>query len=127
MRTYSSTLDEVASNEKVLLIRRNLDIVRSNDGLVLIGIIKTLDVIEVRDIESGDVVTERDGEVSEFSVVGDVGVDGEGVLGFVAEIVEEFGDTLVALGVLSEGVDDPDLARTDSTGDLELVLECGEY
>lgn len=118
MRTYSSTLNKVASNKKVLLIRRDLDIVRSNDGLILIGIIKTLDVIEVRDIESGDVVAEGDGEVSELSVVGDVGVNGEGVLGFVAEIVEEFGNTLVALGVFAEGVDDPDLAGTNSTVDV---------
>lgn len=114
MTTYISSLNKIASNEEVLLIRRDLDVVRSNDGLLLIGIIKTLDVVEVRDVESCDVVAERDGEVGEFSVVGDVGVDGEGVLGFVAEIIEEFGDTLVALGVFAEGVDDPDLAGSDS-------------
>lgn len=91
---------------------------RSNDGLLLIRIIKTLDVIEVRDVKSSDVVAERDGEVGELSVVGDVGVDGERVLGFVTEIVEEFGDTLVALGVFAEGVNDPDLAGANSSVDV---------
>lgn len=91
---------------------------RSNDGLLLIRIVKTLDVVEVRDIESRDVVAEGDCEVGELSVVGDVGVDGERVLGFVAEIVEEFGDTLVALGVFAERVDDPDLTGTNSSVDV---------
>lgn len=118
MRTYISCLNKVAGNEEVLLIRRDLDIVRSDDGLLLIRIIKTLDVVEVRDVESGDVVAERDGEVGELSVVGDVGVYGERVLGFVAEIPEEFGDTLVALGVFAEGVDDPDLAGANSSVDV---------
>jgi hypothetical protein len=118
MTTYISSLNKVSSDEEVLLIRRDLDVVRSNDGLLLIGIIKTLDVIKVRDVKSGDVVTERDGEVGEFSVVGNVGVDGEGVLGFVAEIVEEFGDTLVAFGVFAEGVDDPDLAGSHGAIDV---------
>jgi hypothetical protein len=60
--------------------------VGANDGLGLIGIIKTLHVVEVRDVESGDVVAQRDGEVGELSVVRDVGVDGQRVLGLVAEV-----------------------------------------
>lgn len=87
----------------------------SNDGLVLIGVIQALDVVEVGNVESSDVVAESKGEVGELSVVRDVRVDGEVLLGLVAKVVEELSDTLVAVLVLAEGVDDPGLAGADST------------
>lgn len=40
----------------MLLVRSDLDVVRANGGLVLIGVVKTLDVVQVGDIEGSDVV-----------------------------------------------------------------------
>lgn len=87
----------------------------SDDGLVLIGVIQTLDVVEVGNVESSNVVAEGEGEVGELSVIRDVRVDGEVVLGLVTKVVEELGDALVAVLVLAEGVDDPGLAGADGT------------
>lgn len=86
---------------------------RANDGLRLFGVIQALDVAEVGNIESGDVVSKGKRKVGPFAIVGDVGVDGDGVLSLLTKVVEELGNTLLALGVLAEGVDDPDLARVD--------------
>src|SRR5689334_9475273 len=85
----------------------------SNDWLILIWIIEALGVLEVRDIDGGNVVSEGDCEVGEFSVVGDVGVDGECVLGLLGEVDEEFSNTLLAGGVFAGWVDDPDLTGSD--------------
>jgi hypothetical protein len=114
--THIAALDKVASDEQVLLVGRDLDVVRSDDGLVLLGVIKTLDVVEVRDVEGRDMVALCDCEVGELAVVADVRVDGDVVLGLGAQIPEELGDTLVAVGVGAEGVDDPNLAEGDSAG-----------
>ena len=121
-----SGLHEVAGDEQVLLVRRNLDIVGTNDGLLLIGVIETLDVVEVRDVESSDVVTKSDGEVGKLAVVRDVGVDGDRLLSLGAEAVEKLSNTLVALGVLSEGVDDPDLTRANGSSDGSSLLVTGD-
>ncbi|EEY14371.1 predicted protein [Verticillium alfalfae VaMs.102] len=72
-------LDKVASDEQVLLIGADLDIVRADDGLGLLGVIKALDVGEVRNIKSSDVVAKGDGEVGETAVVRNVRIDGERV------------------------------------------------
>jgi hypothetical protein len=77
---YIASLNKVTSNKQVLLVRGNLDVVRSNDWLILVGVIKTNGVVKVRDVHSGDVVAECEGEVGEFAVVRDIGVDGNGVL-----------------------------------------------
>lgn len=112
---YIASLHKVAADEEVLLVRRNLDVVGTDDGLGLVGVVKALDVAEVGDVEGGDVVAEGQGEVGKLAVVGNVRVDGDRLLGLGAEVVEELGDTLLAVGVLAEGVDDPDLAVLDST------------
>lgn len=91
----------------------------SDDGLVLVGVIQALDVVKVGNVEGSDVVAEGEAEVGELSIVRDVGVDGQGVLGLVAKVVEELGDALVALLVLAKGVDDPGLAGTDGTADCQ--------
>lgn len=39
-----------------------------------------------------------------------------GVVGFGAEIVEELGDALFAVGVLAEGIDDPYLSQVYGGG-----------
>lgn len=88
---------------------------RANDGLLDAGVIETLDVVEIRDVESSDVVAEGKSEVGKLAVVGQVGVDGNRVLGLLSEIVEKLSDTLLTVGVATEGVDDPDLARVNST------------
>lgn len=50
---------------------------RPQDALVFGAVVESLHVVEVRDIECGDVITEGEGEISELSVVGDVRVDSE--------------------------------------------------
>lgn len=86
----------------------------ADDGLRLVGVIQALDVADVGDVESSDVVAKSKREVCPFAVVGDVRVNGNGILGLLAKVVEQLGNTLLAVGVLAEGVDDPDLARVDS-------------
>lgn len=85
----------------------------SDNGLVLIRVVEAARVREIGDVEGRDVVAFGDGEVGELAVVGDVRVDGDVALGLFAQVEEELGDTLVAIGVLAEGVDDPDLAEAD--------------
>lgn len=111
-----TTLDKVARDEEVLLVGGDLDIVRADDGLVLVGVVQALDVGEVRDVQGCDVVALGNGEVCELSVVGNVRVDGNVVLGFGAQVPEELGNALVSGGVGAEGIDDPDLAKSNGTG-----------
>lgn len=115
-------LDEVVGNEEVLLIGGHLDVMGSDNALVLVRVVETLDVVEVGDVERGDVVAKREREVGELAVVSDVRVDGQVVAGAWAEVEEELGDTLLALGVLAEGVDDPDLAGADGGSDSSALL-----
>lgn len=122
LKTYIASLHKVAADEEVLLIRRNLDVVRSNDGLLLIRVVETLDVVEVRNIKRSDVVAQGNGKVSKFTVVRDVRVNGDRLLGIGAEVVQELRDTLLAVGVLAEGVDDPDLAVLDGRGERRALL-----
>jgi len=49
-------LHEVIGDHYVLLVRSDLDVVRTNGRLVLIGVVKTFDVVQVGDIEGSDVV-----------------------------------------------------------------------
>lgn len=115
--TNATSLDKVVGDEQVLLIRADLDVVGSDDTLVLVGVVETLDVVQVGDVERGDVVADGEREVGEFAVVGDVRVDGEVVAGAGTEVEEELGNTLLALRVLAERVDDPDLAGADGGGE----------
>lgn len=87
----------------------------TDDGLILIRVIETLHVVKIGDVESSDVVSKSDGEVGELSIVADITVDGNTVLGLVPEIVEKFSNTLVTLGVLAMRVNDPNLTRANST------------
>lgn len=54
--TNIAGLDEVVGDDEVLLVRSYLDVVRANGRLVLVGVIKTLDVVQVRDIKGSNVV-----------------------------------------------------------------------
>jgi len=67
-----SGLDEVVGDEKVLSVRCDLDVVRSNDALILIGVVETLGAGEVGDIKSRNVVGKGDSEVSELAILGDI-------------------------------------------------------
>lgn len=49
-------LDEVVRNNNVLLVRRDLDVVRADRGLVLIRVIETLNVVQIGDVERRNVV-----------------------------------------------------------------------
>lgn len=48
--TNVASLDEVVGDDQVLLVGSDLQIVRSDSRLVLIGVIQTLDVVEVADV-----------------------------------------------------------------------------
>lgn len=89
---------------------------RADDWLVFVGIIETDGIVQVGDIDCGNVVSEREGEVSEFAVVRDIGVDGDGILSLFAEGDEFLGDTLFAGRIVAEWVDNPDCARISFVG-----------
>ena len=88
-------LHEVIRDQQVLLVGRDLEVVRSDDALVLVRVVETLDVVEVGDVEGGDVVAEREREVGPLAVVGDVRVDGEVVARLGTEVEEQLGDALL--------------------------------
>jgi hypothetical protein len=112
--TYITGLDEIASSEQVLLVWRDLDVVGSNNWLIFLRVIETDRVVQVADVDGSNVVTISQGEVSELAVVGDVGVDGDVILGLAAKVDEELSDTLLAGRVGAEWVDDPDFTWGDS-------------
>lgn len=66
-------LDEVIGNDNVLLVGRDLDVMRADGGLDSIRVVEALDVGEIGDVESGDVVGGREGEIGKFAIGGDVG------------------------------------------------------
>lgn len=60
-------------------------------------------------------VTESKREVSKFTVVCNVRVDGHRLFSLGAKVVQQLGNALLAFGVLPERVDDPNLTSLDST------------
>lgn len=48
--TNIASLDEVVGDDQVLLVGSDLEIVRSDGRLVLIGVIQTLNVVQVADV-----------------------------------------------------------------------------
>ena len=122
-----SCLNEVISDNDMLLIWSDLDVMGSDSWLILIGVVETLDVIEVGDVESGDVVRGGEGEVEEFTVGGEIGVDCYCVACFWAEVVEEFSDTLgTGDGVGAEWINDPYLTKGDGSSDRCAVFVAGD-
>jgi hypothetical protein len=69
-------LHKVVGDEEVALVGADLDVVRADGRLDLIGVVETLDVVQVADVEGGDVVGSGQGKVDEASVLGDVGAAG---------------------------------------------------
>jgi hypothetical protein len=68
-------LDEVVGNNNVLLVRCDLDVMGTDSGLDYIGVIKSLDIVEIGDVQSSDVVRSCKGQVDEVSVLGDIGTE----------------------------------------------------
>lgn len=70
-----SGLNEVVGDNKVLLIWSELEVVRSESWLILVWVVEALDVVQVGDVEGGDVVCggEGDCEVSEGLLANVVG------------------------------------------------------
>jgi hypothetical protein len=120
--TDGTGLDEVVGDSQVLLIGGDLDVVRTNNGLLHVGVIETLDVVEVGDIKLSDVVASGAGEVGEATVRGDVRVDGGVVLCLLAESIEKLSLARLAVLVGLERVDDPDLTGVDGGCDGGVVL-----
>jgi len=98
----------------VLLVRRDLDVVWPDSWLNGGGVIKTLDIVEIGNIESRNVVCGGQSEVCESAVLGDVGagglsdlfdysndwnnlLDGDSVTGCGTKIVQELSNTLFAV------------------------------
>lgn len=75
--TNLASLNEVVGDHEVLLVRSNLDVVRSGGRLILIRVVQTLDVVQVADVEGGDVVGGGEGQVVEAAILADIGT-GEG-------------------------------------------------
>jgi hypothetical protein len=73
-------LHKVIGNNDVFLVRRDLNVVRADCGLGHRRVIETPDVVEIMDVEGGDVVGGRECEVCEFPVLGDVGTGWESKL-----------------------------------------------
>lgn len=74
--TNFSSLHEIVGNNHMLLVGSNLDIVRADSGLILIRVIKTLDIVQITNIQSSDVVGSGQSKVDEAAVLGDVGAVG---------------------------------------------------
>lgn len=60
----------------MLLVGSDLDIVRADSGLVLIRVIKTLDIVQITDVQSSDVIGSGQSEIDEAAVLGDIGAVG---------------------------------------------------
>jgi hypothetical protein len=56
-----TSLNKVIRNNDVFLIRRHFNVVGTDGGLDFIGVVETLDVVEVRNVEGGDVVCRCEG------------------------------------------------------------------
>lgn len=69
-------LHEVIRDDNVLLVRCDLDVVRANRWLLFVGVIQALDVVQVADVKSRDVVCRGQCEIEETAVLGDVGAAG---------------------------------------------------
>ena len=74
--TNLAGLHEVIGDNQVLLIGSDLNIVGADGGLVLIGVIKALNVVQVADVKGSNVVGGRQSGVEVLAVLTDVGTEG---------------------------------------------------
>ena len=135
--TNITSLDEVVGHDQVLLVRCDLEIVRSDGRLVLIGIIQTLDVVEVTDVKRSNMVGCGKSCVEVFTVLADVGagrillammlsvytnhkeylLNGNRVTGLGTKVIEFLNYTLITIGVFAQRVNDPKLTQVYGSGD----------
>lgn len=66
-------LHKVVGDDDMLLVRSDLNVVGTDGGLLLIGVIQTLDVVQVADVKSSDMICGGQGEIDETAVLGDIG------------------------------------------------------
>lgn len=66
--TNVTGLHEVVGDDYVLLVGSDLDVVGSDGGLILIGVVEALDVVEVGDIEGSNVVGGGESDCNELLV-----------------------------------------------------------
>lgn len=55
-KTNIASLHKVVGNNNVFLVRSDFDVMGPNGGLVFVRVVQALDVLEVGDVERGDVV-----------------------------------------------------------------------
>lgn len=78
--TNLSSLHEVIGDNHMLLVGGDLDVVRADGGLILIRVIKTLDIVQVADVQGSDVVGSSESQIDEAAILGDVGAVGRWAL-----------------------------------------------
>jgi hypothetical protein len=133
-------LNKVVGDDYVLLVGSDLDVVGSDGGLILIGVVKTLDVVQVGDVEGSNVVGGGEGDCSyllvsrvlaqviarltvcELAVGSDVRVDGHSITSLWSQVVEELSFAELAISIFPERIDDPNLAQVNSSGDGSRLL-----
>lgn len=86
--TNLAGLNKIIGNQQVLLIRTDLQIMWTNDTLILIRVIQSLDVVKIRNVKCCDMVADCKREIGELAVVGDVRVDGEVLASAWTKIVQ---------------------------------------
>lgn len=74
--TNLSSLHEVIGDNHMLLVGGDLDVVRADGGLILIGVIETLDIVQVADVQGSNVVGSSESQIDEAAILGDVGAVG---------------------------------------------------
>ena len=72
-------MDKVIRDNNVLLVGCYLDIMRADSRLILIGVVETLDIVEIGDIKSSNMVGGCEGKVDKFAILGEVGAGGRPV------------------------------------------------
>lgn len=121
--TNVTSLDKVIGNDDVLLVWRDLQVVRSDNWLYFAVGIESLDVVEIGYVQLIDVVGSGGRNIHVFGVFGDGGEDGDGVAGLLAEIEEELAHTGLARDrVGSLWVDDPDLPKANGSRYCSTLL-----
>lgn len=95
----------------MLLVGSDLDEVRADGWVNVVGVVETLWVVDVGNIKLRNVVAGRGSEIGVLAIFGDIGEKGDFGRCIETEIVEQLDSALVATAVAAKRVDDPDLAE----------------
>jgi hypothetical protein len=71
--TNVTSLHKIVSHNNVLLIRSHFDVMRSNCGLLLVGVVETLNIVKVANIERSDMVGGCKGKVCKLAILSNIG------------------------------------------------------